>query len=133
MIFMFKWKMNVDTSTSDDDMCLIDSATTYTILKSNKFFSCLVMRDINVSIIYSTTNIWRLWKSYYTYTKKLNRNLLSVKDICLNRYTINTNNEKDMKYLYIFMIELKKMCIGEIIKHLLWFTHILVQLRCMSW
>jgi len=130
---MFKWKMNVDTSTNDDDMCLIDSATTYTILKSNKFFSCLVMRDINVSIIYSTTNIWRLWKSYYTYTKKLNRNLLSVKDICLNRYTINTNNEKDMKYLYIFMIELKKMCIGEIIKHLLWFTHILVQLRCMSW
>jgi len=39
------------------DMCLIDSATTYTILKSNKFFSYLIMRDINVSIIYSTTNI----------------------------------------------------------------------------
>jgi len=40
------------------DMCLIDSATTYTILKSNKFFSCLIMWDINVSIIYSTTNIF---------------------------------------------------------------------------
>ena len=40
------------------DMCLIDSATTYTILKSNKFFSCLIVRDINVSIIYSTTNIF---------------------------------------------------------------------------
>ena len=40
------------------DMCLIDSTTTYTILKSNKFFSCLIMRDINVSIIYSTTNIF---------------------------------------------------------------------------
>ena len=38
-------------------MCLIDSAKTYTILKSNKFFSCLVMWDINVSIVYSTTNI----------------------------------------------------------------------------
>ena len=25
------------------DMCLIDNATTYTILKSNKFFSCLIM------------------------------------------------------------------------------------------
>jgi len=37
-------------------MCLIDSATIYTILKSNKFFSCLIIRDINVSIIYSTTN-----------------------------------------------------------------------------
>jgi len=40
------------------DMCLIDSATTYTILKSNKFFSCLIMWDINVNIIYSTTNIF---------------------------------------------------------------------------
>jgi len=40
---------------------------------------------------------------------------------------------KDMKYLYISTIELKKKCIGEIIKLLLWFTHILVQLRCMSW
>jgi len=40
------------------DMCLIDSATTYTILKSNKFFSCLIMQDINVNIIYSNTNIF---------------------------------------------------------------------------
>jgi len=40
------------------DMCPIDSATTYTILKSNNFFSCLIMWDINVSIIYSTTNIF---------------------------------------------------------------------------
>jgi len=41
------------------DICLIDSATAYTILKNNKFFSCLIMRDINVSIIYSTTNIFK--------------------------------------------------------------------------
>jgi len=38
----------------------------------------------------------------------LNRNLLSFKDISLNEYHIETNNEKDMKYLYISMIELKK-------------------------
>jgi len=50
--------MNVGTNINDEDMCLIDSATTYTILKSNKFFSCFIMRDINVSIIYSTTNIF---------------------------------------------------------------------------
>ena len=42
------------------DMCLIDSATTYTILKGNKFFSCLIMWYIDVSIIYSTTYILRL-------------------------------------------------------------------------
>jgi len=39
-------------------MCFIDSATTYTILKSNKIFSCLIMWDINVSIIYNNTNIF---------------------------------------------------------------------------
>jgi len=50
--------MKVGTSTNDEDMCPIDSATTYTILKSNTFFSCLVMRDINVSIIYITTYIF---------------------------------------------------------------------------
>jgi len=50
--------MNFGTSTNDEDMCLIDGTTTYTILKSNKFFSCLVMRDINVSIIYITKNIF---------------------------------------------------------------------------
>jgi len=37
LIFMFIWRMNVGTSTNDEDICLIDSATTYTILKSNKF------------------------------------------------------------------------------------------------
>jgi len=47
-----RWKC-----TNDDDMCLIDIAITYTIIKSNKFSSCLVMRDINISIIYSTKNI----------------------------------------------------------------------------
>ena len=39
-------------------MCLIDSATTHTILKSNKFLSCLVMREVNVSILSSKTNIF---------------------------------------------------------------------------
>ena len=35
--------MNVGTNTNDEDMCLIDSTTTYTILKGNNFFSSLVM------------------------------------------------------------------------------------------
>jgi len=50
--------MNVGTSTNDKDVCLINSATTHTILKSNKFCSCLVMRELNISIISSTTNIF---------------------------------------------------------------------------
>jgi len=52
-----------------------------------------------------------LRKNYYTSTNKLNRYLLSFKDIRLNRNHIETNNEKDMKYLYISMIELKKKCV----------------------
>jgi len=35
--------MNVSTNTNDEGMYLIDSAPTRTILKSNKFVSCLVM------------------------------------------------------------------------------------------
>jgi len=50
--------MNVGTSTNDRDMCLIDSATTHTILENNKFYSCLVIWEVNVSIISSTTNIF---------------------------------------------------------------------------
>jgi len=41
LIFTFIWKTNVGNSTNDEDMCLIDNATTYTILKNNKLFSCL--------------------------------------------------------------------------------------------
>jgi len=36
---------------------------------------------------------------------------------------IETNNKKDIKYLYISTIELKKIYIGEIINILLWFVN----------
>jgi len=52
----------------------------------------------------------------------LNIKLLNFKDICLNGYHIDTKNEKDMKYLYISTIELKKKCITEIINILLCFV-----------
>ena len=38
---MFVKRMNVGSSTNDEDICLIDSTTTHTIIKSNKFFSYL--------------------------------------------------------------------------------------------
>jgi len=49
--------MNIGINTNDEDLCLANSATTHTILKSNKFFSCLVMCEVNVSTISGTTNI----------------------------------------------------------------------------
>jgi len=43
----------------------------------------------------------------------LNRNLLSFKDICLNGYHIETNNEGDIESLYITRIESNKKCVLE--------------------
>ena len=119
---MFIWRMNVGVSINDEDPCLIDSATTHTILKSNKFFSCLVIWEVNVSTISSTTNIiegsgratillprgTRLHIKNAFYSPKSSRNLLSFKDICLNEYYIETNNERDIEYLYITWIESNK-------------------------
>jgi len=107
--------MIVGTSTNDEDMCLADNATTHTILKSNKFFSCLVMREVNVSTIFSTINIIKSFgrstiliprgtRSHIKnafYSPKSNRILLIFKDIRLNGYHIETNNERDIEYLYI--------------------------------
>ena len=45
--------------------------------------------------------------------KKFNRNLLSFKDIYLNGYHIETNNEGDVEYLYITQIESNKKCVLE--------------------
>jgi len=119
--------MNVGTSTNNENICLIDSATTHTILKSNKFFSCLVMQEINVSTTSSTTNIiegsgkaivllprgTRLHIKNAFYSPKSNRKLLSFNDIRLNGYHIETNNEEDIEYLYITRIESNIKCVME--------------------
>jgi len=108
-------------------ICLIDSATTHTIIKSNEFFSCLVMREVNVSIISGIINIikgsrraivllprgTRLHIKNAFYSPKSNRNLLSFKDIHLNGYHIETNNEGDIEYLYITRIESNIKCVLE--------------------
>jgi len=58
----------------------------------------------------------------------LNKNLLSFKDICLNGYYIETNNEKDMKYLYISKIDFTKNVYWRNYQHFLmvYTTRILV-------
>lgn len=49
------------------------------------------------------------------YYSKYPRNLLSFKDICLNGYHTETNNEGNMKYLYITGLNLdKKIFIGKL-------------------
>ena len=41
----------------DGELCLVDSATTHTILKNSKFFLNLQMAKANVSTIFGMTNI----------------------------------------------------------------------------
>jgi len=117
--------MNVGNNTNDEDMCLVDSAKTHTILKGNTFFSCLVMREVNGSTILLPRDT-RLHIKNTFYSPKSNRNLLSFKDIRLNRYHIETNNERDMEYLYITRIELNKQCVLEktTFSYSLYYTHI---------
>jgi len=145
---MFIWRVNVDTSTNDEYMHLINNATTHTILKSNKFFSCLVMWEVNVSTISGTINIiegsirtivllprsTRLHIKNAFYFPKSNRNLLSFKDIRLNEYHIKTNNEWDIEYLYITQIEsyINVYYRNYHFSLMVCTTHILMQLRRMS-
>jgi len=85
------------------------------------------MQEVNVSTIFGTTNIiegfrraivllprgTRLHIKNAFYSPKSNRNLLSFKDIRLNVYHIETNNEGDIEYLYITRIESNKKCVLE--------------------
>jgi len=76
---MFIWRMKVGTSTNDEDMCHIDSATTYTILKSITlfillhiyFFNTQFCPDYNVFFLFSHNLILLLlfffFSSYFTF------------------------------------------------------------------
>lgn len=41
----------------NDDMCLVDSRTTHTVLKGTKYFSYLVKQETDVSIIFDPSKI----------------------------------------------------------------------------
>ena len=46
-----------DSKMNNEDLCLADSATTHTILKSKKYFSTLTMLEANVNLISGSTNL----------------------------------------------------------------------------
>ncbi|CAN1250021.1 Copia protein [Linum perenne] len=99
-------------------MCIIDSASTHTILKDKKYFSNLIMREANVSTISGSTNIiegsgranvllhggTKMHIEDALYSTKSCRNLLSYKDIRRNGYHIETMEEEDKEYLVITSI-----------------------------
>jgi hypothetical protein len=99
--------MSLNTSNNKDGTSLVDSATTHTIFKDKKYFSSLVKRETNVSIISGTSKIiegsgradillyggTKLHIKNALYSSKSYRNLLSFKNIRLNGYHIETRNE----------------------------------------
>lgn len=96
-----------------NDICLIDSGNTHTILKDTNFFKIVTLVRANISIIYGlielidvsdnatltmpngiTLNIENAILS-----SKSNKNLLSFKDIRLNGFHIETQYEDVDDYL----------------------------------
>ena len=95
--------------------------------KVKDFFLDLTLKNANVSTIYSTTkliegleianimlpNRTRFHINDALYSSKFTRNLLSFKDIYINRYHIETINESNTKCLYITSIVYSKKIVVE--------------------
>ncbi|CAN1337690.1 hypothetical protein LINPERPRIM_LOCUS37706 [Linum perenne] len=108
----------IGNNINNGDMCIIDSASTHTILKDKKYFTYLVMREANVSTIFGSTNLiegsrranvflhggTKMHIEDALYSTKSCRNLLSYKDIRRNGYHIETMEEENKEYLVITSI-----------------------------
>ena len=99
---------------NEDDVCLVDCATTHTILWDKGYFLELRLIKVNVSTISGTTNLvegfgranimlqngTRFHINDALYSSKSRRNLLSFKGIRRNRYHIETTNKDNVEYIY---------------------------------
>ncbi|XP_060203039.1 uncharacterized protein LOC132631479 [Lycium barbarum] len=112
---------------SNRDMCLLDSATTHTILREKKYFSHLVMKRACVNTISGSTKLIEgsgkatlllpggtiLAISDALYCSKSRRNLLSFKVIRQNGYHIETANEGKVECLYIITMKAGEKFVHE--------------------
>jgi len=116
---------------SDTDLCLVDSATTHTILKRKRYFAHLIMEQGNVNTISGSTRLiegsgraefilpggTRLSIVNALYSPKSQRNLLSFKDIRINGYHVETTSETtkegSIELLYITNTIAGKKCVVE--------------------
>ncbi|GJT93225.1 disease resistance CC-NBS-LRR class family protein [Tanacetum coccineum] len=99
----------------NEDICLVDSATTHTILKKEKYFSHMNLHESNVSTISGSAklikgsgiaNILLPGGTQFKFDNALfspmsQRNLLSFKDIRKNGYHIETVSEGHIECLHI--------------------------------
>ena len=95
--------------------CLVDCATTHTILRDKKYFSNLTLVQSNVNTISSHVDLikssgratiilpsntpFQITDALCSYAS--NRNLLSFKDIRRNGYHVETMNHYGLEYLLI--------------------------------
>ena len=98
-----------------DNICIIDSGTTHTIFKDEKYFSHLLRRKANVTTISGNSKLiegsgraiiflpkgTKLIIEDALFSSRSPRNLLSFKDIRRNGYHIETINEMNAEYLGI--------------------------------
>ena len=97
------------------DLCIADSASTHTILKSKKYFSELVPRKAVIHTIsgpadlvegsgkaqFALPNGTSLYIKNALFSPKSSRNLLSFNDIYFNGYDAQTKTIENKKYMYI--------------------------------
>jgi len=102
-------------SINDEDICLIDSATTHTIIKKKSYFSNLIIKEANVSTIAGSTKLIEGFGEAFIvlpngtqfkfnnalFSPRSRRNLISFRDIRLNGYHLETTCEGHDEYLQI--------------------------------
>ena len=100
---------------NEGDVCLVDYATTHTILRDKRYFLDLTLTNANVSTIFGTANLIegfgranitlpngiRFHMNDALYSSKSTRNLFNFKGIRKNGYHIETMNKGNTKCLYI--------------------------------
>ena len=127
--------------TKEEDMCLVDSATTHTILKNEKYFTSLNKYEGNVCTISGSIKLIegsgranillpegkKIMINDALFSPKSQRNLLSFKDIRRNGYHVETVNKGDKEFLYITSITSGSKCVIEELPAFssgLYYTHI---------
>jgi len=110
---------------SEENICIIDSGTTHTILKSKMHFSYLTLQDVVIHTICGSAKLiegsgratimlpcgTKVDINKALYSPKSPRNLLSFKDIRRNGYHIETMCEGNVEYLNITKISSGKKCV----------------------
>ena len=98
-----------------NDICLIDSGATNTILRRKEYFTNLIMERSSISTVSGSINLiegsgraivvlrggTKFIINDALFSTKSKRNLLSFKDIRQNGYHVKTATENNMEYLYI--------------------------------